>query len=185
MYSMVLYPQEKKPIVAPYSGADVSNCSAISQRQFSKPAPKLNKLANHSMLTKHLHNGEGRIGRSDIHFQASEGGTNHFWHYHSNRLSEHHRFGFNTSHTPASHSKTVNHRSVGVCTNELSGYNIPLLSNTTLPKYSKFTWWTVSGSRNNLEIFKRISHPFCETDIARCSFPFTLLIFHSSVRNAE
>ena len=62
------------------------------------------------MRAQQLRDVQDEIRRSDAFAQlAAHVHTHHFWRQKVNRLAEHPRFRFNSAHTPADHTKAVDH----------------------------------------------------------------------------
>ena len=80
---------------------------------------ELNELANDLGFTKHFGDGEDEVSCGDAWLERTgEVHADHIGGEEVNRLPQHPGFGFNPANAPADDSKTIDHRGVGVGSNE-------------------------------------------------------------------
>ena len=80
---------------------------------------ELNELTNDLGFAKHFGDGEDEVRCGDAWLERTgEVDTDHIGGEEVNRLSQHPGFGFNPANAPADDSKTIDHRGVGVGSNE-------------------------------------------------------------------
>lgn len=97
-------------------GRHVGNRRPVRQRHVIQPRPEeLHELPDHPMLTQHLSDRQHQIRRRRTFRQfARKLKPDDFRQQHVDRLAQHHRLGFNPADAPADHAQTVDHRRVGI-----------------------------------------------------------------------
>ena len=97
-------------------GAHVADGGAVCEGNLTHPgAVELDELPDHTVLAKHLGDGEHHVGRGHTRGNAAgEFETHHSGNQHRHGLTQHGRFRFDTSHTPAEHTQAVDHGGVRV-----------------------------------------------------------------------
>ena len=94
----------------------IADSRTVGQRDFSHTfAVELHKLADHSVLTQHLRDGQHHVSSGgpggDL---TGEFEPNHPWDQHGDRLAQHRCLSLNTAHAPAEHAQAVLHSGVRV-----------------------------------------------------------------------
>ena len=94
----------------------VGDGGAIRQRQVVKAgSEELDELAHHTLLAKHLGDGQHQIGRGDAFLQlAVQAEADDVGDQHGDRLAEHRRLRLNPTDTPAEYAQPVHHGGVAV-----------------------------------------------------------------------
>ena len=89
----------------------VGDGGSLRERQCGQSVAKeFDKLADHAVPTQHLHHAQHQVGRGDAFAQASiETKADDFRYQHGYRLPKHRRLRFDTTHTPAEHTKAIDH----------------------------------------------------------------------------
>lgn len=98
----------------------VSNGSSISKSDvFTARSEEFNKLSDDTTLSEHLSAGQNEISSGHVVSEfTGQTETNDFRQDHGDALSEHDSFGFDTTDTPTEDTKTVDHGSMGVSTDD-------------------------------------------------------------------
>src|SRR5438270_7358429 len=98
----------------------IRNGGAVCQWQLAEAGTtKLNEFSNNATLTQHLCHCEDKVGGScSTGERPREAHTNNFWSEQIKRLTQQDRLGLNTANPPTKDTKTVNHGSMRVGTNE-------------------------------------------------------------------
>jgi len=101
-------------------GRHVGDGRSISQTEvLDAIAEELDELTHHASFPQLLHQSEHQVGGRDVGLQlACQLETHDFGQDHGDRLAQHDCFGLNTADAPACHAQTVDHRRVGVSSDQ-------------------------------------------------------------------
>ena len=93
-------------------GGHVGDGRSIGEGHICQSGSKeLHELADHAVLSQHLHNSQYEIGRSSPLGEASgEAEPDNLRHQHEDRLSDHRSLGFDAANAPSKDSEAVDHR---------------------------------------------------------------------------
>ena len=98
-------------------GRHVGDGGAIGERKIAQArAEVLDKFSDDAMLAQHFGDGQDKIGRGRAFAQSSGKLHAHYQrNQHGNRLPEHGRLGFNSTHAPTQNAQPIDHRRMTVC----------------------------------------------------------------------
>ena len=101
----------------------------IGQGHHFQPfAVEFHEFSDHAVVPQHLGDRQHQVGcRGSLGQLAEQTEADHFWREHVEGLSEHHRFGLDSSHAPAGDAQSVDHCGVAVCADQAVGVGHPVL----------------------------------------------------------
>ena len=104
----------------------VADGGAVFERHVGQAlAIIFDKLPDHAFLAQHLRDCEHEIGRGDARAQLPrKAHADDFGNQHGDRLPEHGGFGLDATYPPAQHREAVDHRGVGVGSDQRVGIGI-------------------------------------------------------------
>ncbi len=107
-------------------GCHVADGGAVGEGQGGDPGTvELDELSHYALLAEHLRHGEHEVGRGRALAElAGEAEAHHLGNQHGDRLPQHRGLRLDSSHTPAEHTESVDHRGVRVGAHEGVGIGL-------------------------------------------------------------
>lgn len=162
----------------------VGNSSTISEgKLLDGITEELNKLANDSTLTEHLHDSESQISGSGLLGELSgKSESDNLGKYHGDGLSEHDSLSFDTTDTPSGNTETVNHSSVGIGSDDgVRVEEVVSVHDDTSEVLQVDLMDDTRARRDNLEVVEGLGSPLQELEALSVSLEFHLFVDSSSI----
>ena len=135
----------KNPAVAPYSGCHVGDRGAIGDGHPREAGTvEFDELVDDTVSPQHLRHPQDEVGCSGTFGErAVESETDDLGQLHHDRLSDHRRFGLDSTHAPPEYAQAVDHRGVRVSADQRVGEESSALVPQHFGEVLRFTWWTI------------------------------------------